>query len=98
MDDKKLKSLTWKYFWEQKKKEIFKFTFIILCISLVILLFWGFAYLIDNYVVVQWIVAIIMGGLFVSLISYLIYEWIMDNWTRAKKRASEKLKTKVKRR
>lgn len=99
----KIRSLTWKYFWQQKCKEV-KDVFIGFC-SGYLYVGWIFALMflgimsdssaieefgdIGNWVyapLALWLVlfAVVIIGAFIS--------WIIENWKKAKKRATKEVK------
>jgi len=96
MSNSKLKSLTWKYFWQQKWKEIKEPVKVIS----IILFFGFFAYCLGYSEEGNWqrIVLIIMLSIFVLtatlvLVGYTYY-WLHDNWVQAKAKAKKELKIK----
>lgn len=90
----KIRKQTWKYFWQQKLKEV----------SLTLLgliIFYGFMNLtsiihkikLDSFENVGICFCITLFGLMVIiLIVAVIYSWISSNWERAEERAREKLR------
>ena len=95
VNKEELNSLIWKYFWEQKKKEVLP----ILKLLVICLLSFGGIYLIlflSNYDWFMFIIIFIAVIVIVGLIIIEIYKWIKSNWKKAEARAKEKLKYKNK--
>lgn len=96
----KERELTWKFFWEQKCKEIFYFLklfFIVIGIVIVIfigsfILNWAEAHE-DTFKIIA-IITLISIAIFVLIVG--IYFWIESNWIKAKERAKKTLKNKCK--
>ena len=98
----KIKKLAWKYFWAQKRKEIFRhlkehefiYTFLSLVFGIVFLHF-GFS---GEYGNPMW--AKILGVFFFGIptliffkdITIKISKWIESNWEEAYERAEEEIK------
>lgn len=84
--EQEIKSLTWKYFWQQKWKEIKKGLKLLGIILLLMPVMFLIGWLIENHI-------IIFSVIFFSGISiYLLFIWIKENWQRASKRAKEELR------
>ena len=103
-----IKSLTWKYFWEQKLKEIgrgigiaFLFTIVPYFIGILVgVEFLGectYEFYFACVIIANWMVGLIFliigGGIF-TLIFVVLRDWIKSNWKKAKKRAIEKINEK----
>ena len=99
----KIKSLTWKYFWQQKYKEI-ENVFIGFC-SAYLYVGWFFAFMFfmmmsDSSVIEEfgdignWVYAplALWLVLFAVTIVSLFISWIKQNWKKAKKRANKEVK------
>jgi hypothetical protein len=96
----RIKSLTWKYFWEQKKEEIKEFfeenySFFLVpmvCIGAIFQIGWSAG--------MDWLAIIglcfigfwILIGL-IALIK-ITYSWLSDNWKEAKSRAKQEVSSK----
>ena len=91
----KIKSLTWKYFWKQKKEEIFKF---IKQIREVLILFVivGLFTLAVLFYIVAMIVILFFVGCAIFLLIQSVYIWVSSNWKKAKSRAMSEINGKVK--
>lgn len=100
-----IKSLTWKYFREQKKQEIhyalgfIQYLILLLLevsaiLSLAFFLFWFFATTIDEYIksFIEAHPAWSIITILVLMGGATIYAWLDANWTKAKRRAKAKLK------
>ena len=94
--NKKERSLTWKYFWQQKWKEVR----VPLCITLVFIIFFFMLYLLAYAEKGNWqnivlnIAGILFGLTFLIVTIICIYDWLQGNWKKAKKRAKKDLKKK----
>ncbi len=92
----KERSLTWKYFWQQKWEEAKLPLTGILVVGLAIFILW----IISSAEKGNWqgvvanIFAILIGIFVLVGIIIGIYEWIRSNWRKAKKRAKRELKKK----
>ena len=90
MKEKEYKKLVWKYFWEQKWKEIRFYLIalgILLSVAGVFFFLYLFQLLAERY---PTITAIIFGTLTGLFIIYLLIKWINSNWQEAKRRARKK--------
>lgn len=97
--------LIWKYFFQQKIKEIGKGILYLIGIALILGLFlvglFGFAYFmtwLSNYLgsnplaeeITKWVIIIVFGGLvLLGLIIATYEEWLKPNWEKAKRRVEE---------
>ncbi len=110
--DKEEKNLTWKYFLQQKVKEVLGFIIILLAIVFI-------PYLVGHNIgdnmsricggtseieecnnVAQWfegIAYILFGAIVFIVIILIVHDWITSNWKKANKRAKKEL-NKIKRR
>ncbi len=94
--NKKERSLTWKYFWQQKWEEIRPVLYFLLgFVGFVLICYMGISAEKGNW---QWIVwtifQILTGLLLISLLVFIIYLWLGNNWKKAKKKAKRELKKK----
>lgn len=98
--EKQIKKLTWKFFWEQKIKEVCLF---IIIIPFVIFVPYWLGKIMDRLFTIEipdnlkfvfWIFGLLFLMLAIVIlyaIGTMSYEWIMNNWERAEYRAREKL-------
>jgi len=99
-----IKSLTWKYFWQQKREELYEFFYVTCKIYLIVgwmiglfstILLWesdisnGFIY------TGRWwaVIPITLWLLEVAILAlFLFFDWIDSNWKKADKRAKSEVK------
>ena len=97
--NKQIRNRTWKYFWEQKRKEI-GLTFVITTGAIFIPYWVGLLCLeifneIEHEKGLIWIYGI--AGLFVlGLVVLVVWCWIDTNWEKAERRAKKDFKRKKK--
>jgi len=82
IEEQALKSLTWKYFWQQKLREVGIFFGVVAGMGVFVLA----SYFIGNLIVK----VLIMFSILV--VFWVIFEFIKGNWETAQERATEKLK------
>lgn len=94
--NKKLASLTWKFFLEQKISELFiSFVFLVVIIVPPSLVGESLGYKgVEAWMLGAWILT--LGGLVLVGILSTLWIWIKTNWIKAKRRAKAELKRRIK--
>ncbi len=106
MNKQELRKLTWKYFWKRKREEVWEFIKVITPISLFFIYLTSAVISLAHLILISTEEAVplfmVYGGLYlfsimtIVLVSFLLIDWLLDNWKLATEDAIKTMKRKKK--